>query len=73
MSDNDYRKKFVALTKQGEKLWEEYLSLKSRPVYSNLADTRVDILKYERLQKQIDENLKELQFVYYQIKAKEMM
>lgn len=69
MPYNAYRDKFIALTENGEKLREELFKLKKRPIHASPSDTRADILKCERLQNLIDENLKELQFTYYLMKA----
>lgn len=72
MSNNKYQEKIISLAKEGERLREEFSKLKNQPISENAAETRADILRRERLRELIDENLKELQFTYYQLKAEEM-
>lgn len=72
MSNNEHQDKFISLADEGEKLREELLNLKNKPISENAVETRADLLRRERLRELIDENLKELQFTYYQTKAEAM-
>lgn len=72
MSNNDYNERFILLVKKGEELRSQLSALKNQPISENPSDARAEVLKCERLRQLIDENLKELQFTYYMIKAEDM-
>lgn len=67
-----YREEFVNLVENGRKLREELSNLKKQQINENISEARADALKYERLQKLVEENIIDLQFSYYQLLAQEM-
>lgn len=73
MPNVNYQKKIILLVKKGEELRSQLSALKGRPISHDPVEARADILKCERFQEQIEENLKELEFTYYLMKAKEKM
>lgn len=69
MSNTALKEQFAKLIKEGDALWAQYNALKHRALAENPQQARAEVLKLERLKVEIDDNLKELQFIFYKMEA----